>query len=124
MKISDTYFSADEGDFEKELIGKRIVTLTESTVILDDSTVLQIEDGGGCCAWFSGAFRALDFDDNAITRVERVDRGKEDEDDWEDCDEHWSLNIYTAHKQIAAVDIDGNPSSGYYGSSINLVVRR
>lgn len=121
MKINDTYFSADEGDFEKELVGKRIVALTESTVILDDGSVLQIEDGGDCCAWFSGAFRALDLDDNAITRVERVDRGKESEIDW---DEHWSLNIYTAHKQIAAVDIDGNPSSGYYGSSINLVVRR
>ena len=117
MKISDTYYSADEGDFQKELIGKRIVALTESTVILDDGSVLQIEDGGDCCAWFSGAFRALDLDDNAITRVEHVDRGKEDKDDW-------SLNIYTAHKQIAAVDIDGNPSSGYYGSSINLVVRR
>lgn len=119
MKSNDTYYSADEGDFAKELIGKRIVALTESTVTLDDGTALQIEDGGGCCAWFSGAFRALDLDDNAITRVEHVDRVEEN-----DRDDHWSLNIYTAHKQIAAVDIDGNPTSGYYGSSINLVVRR
>lgn len=62
MKIGETYYSADEGDFQRELVGKRIVVLTESTVILDDGTVLQIKDG--------------------------------------------------------------NPSSGYYGSSINLVVRR
>ena len=119
MKSNYTYYDADEGDFQKVLIGKRIIALTESTVTLDDGTVLQIEDGGGCCAWFSGAFRALDLDDNAITRVEHVDRAEEN-----DGDEHWSLNIYTANKQIAAVDIDGNPTSGYYGSSITLVVRR
>lgn len=119
MQVSDSYYSADDYDFAQELVGKRIVALTESTAILDDGTVLEIEDGGDCCAWFSGVFRVIDLEDNAITAVCHADRESKSE-----YIDRWSLNIYTAHKQIAAVDIEGNPGTGYYGSSINLVVKR
>ena len=115
--MTDIY-SADEDDFGRELIGKRIVALTPTHATLDDNTVLAIQAGGDCCAWFEGAFRVVDLNDNAITSVERVERDSDGGID------RWSLNIYTAHKQIAAVDIEGNEGSGYYGHSINLQISR
>lgn len=117
--MADIY-SADETDFARELVGKSIKHVDEDRIALTDGTILDIEEGGSCCAWFHGTVREIDLDQNVITRVDRVD------DDFGDDfgDEKWTINVYTAHKLIAAIDIEGNPTSGYYGSSINLTVRK
>lgn len=114
----NSHYSADEFDFGQELVGKRIVELTADKLYLNDGTVLEIQSGGDCCAWFEGAYRAIDLDDNVITRVDT-----EFPTTW-DNNELFTINIYTAHKQIAAVDVIGDESNGYYGSSITLVVYR
>lgn len=114
----DTHYSADDYDFRQELVGKSIVQLTEDKLYLNDGTILEIQSGGDCCAWFEGVYRAIDLDDNVIMRVDGVPATTYDDD------ELFTINIYTAHKVIAAVDVFGNEGTGYYGSSINLAVYR
>lgn len=112
------HYSAGDYEFRNELIGKRIVEITAERMRLDDGTILIIEDGGDCCAWFAGEFKALSLSDNAITRVEAEDVPENDED------QLFTIHIYSAHEQLAVVDVQGDPSSGYYGSSINLRVTK
>lgn len=118
--MNKTIYDANDDDFAKELVGKSIKGIAGDTIELNDGTVLEIEDTGDCCAWFTGSLEAIDLTDNAITNVEYVDRGKQDDSDY---DEHWSLHILSAHKLIAKVNIDGNATSGYYVHSINLKVK-
>lgn len=119
----ETRWSAEGSDFADLLVGRRIVELAEDKVVLDDGTELVLEPGGDCCAYFEGVFRAIDLDDNVITRVEQVPHADMDEAG-RYTDDLFSIFIYTAHKQIAAADVKGSEGSGYYGSSINIEVRR
>lgn len=119
--MNKSYYSADGTDFRRELVGRSIVGMTRSSVELDNGTVLNIEEGGGCCSWFSGEFRAVNLSENVITRVEEVDFS-ENED--YNSDKLFTINIYSALNHLASVDVEGNMGSGYYGSSITLVVSK
>lgn len=107
-------------DLAERLIGKSIVSVSGDSMTLNDGTVLELENTGDCCAWFTGSLEVIDLSDNAITNVEYIDRGPSDDSDY---DEHYSLHILSAHKLIAKVNIDGNATSGYYCHSINLKVK-
>lgn len=118
--MSKTIYDADSTEFAAELVGKSIKSIAGNTIELTDGTVLEIQNTGDCCAWFTGSLEVIDLSDNAITRVEHVDREPEDDSDY---DEHWSIHILSAHKLIAKVNIDGNATSGYYCHSIDLKVK-
>ena len=123
-ELIDTVYSAHEDDFATYLVGKSIVEMTEDTLVLSDGTRLTIESGGDCCAYFDGEFKAIDLNDNVITRVTEVDAyGEEDEVNWEN-DSLFNIHIYTANTLIGYVEVTGSEGSGYYGSSINLSVSR
>ena len=124
MDIMETrHYSAELPEFEKELMGKRITSVGLRTLILEDGTELVIEDGGDCCAYFEGWFETVgDPTDAVITRVEQVNKG-EDPNDY-NSNVAFSINIYAAHQQIAKAEVQGNVGSGYYGSSINLLVTK
>lgn len=110
--------SADAIDFERVLVGKSIKSIEEaaSRITLTDGTVLEILDGGGCCAWFEGAVKAVNLTQNVITKVDSLDNDEEDG--------LFTLAIYSVFEHIASVEVTGNEGSGYYGSSINLNVRK
>lgn len=111
-------YDMSEHDLSSELVGKSVQAIEDSTIILTDGTVLEIEDSSGCCAWFSGDIEAFDFADNVITGVEEVyDTGKSE------YEEAWTLRVFSAHKVIAEVNIEGDSTSGYYCHSVNLRVK-
>ena len=113
----DTIYDMTFDDLEKELIGKTVVAIDEgdNALTLDDGRVLKFRDTAECCAWFNGELRAGNLTDNAVTALKVTDRQKEEYDD-----EDYTIHILAADKNIADLDIYGNPTSGYYCHSINL----
>lgn len=108
----------NEYDLAKELIGKRIVSIAGETMQLDDGTVLEFKDTRGCCAWFTAQLHEGNLTDNAITAIET------EELDDDGAPEHYNLHILAADQRVAAVEIEGDATSGYYCHSINLIVRK
>ncbi|ATW58461.1 hypothetical protein SEA_C3PO_61 [Corynebacterium phage C3PO] len=106
-------------DLEKELIGKTVVAIDESenTLTLNDGRKLKFRDTADCCAWFNGELSAGNLTDNAVTALKVTDRQKE-----EYADEDYTIHIFAANNKIADLDINGNPTSGYYCHSINLEI--
>ena len=113
--IRDMTFS----DLERELIGKTVVEIDESenTLTLNDGRKLAFRDTGDCCAWFEANLREGNLTDNAITALKVTDRQEEVYDD-----EDYTIHILAANEKIADLDINGNPTSGYYCHSIDLEI--
>lgn len=125
MNGSREIYDMTEGDLAGQLVGKRITGINseDSTITLDDGTVLTIEDAADCCAYFNGSVLPIDLDDNVITAVVREELGEPQV--WGDFgDESWRLNILTVDKRVAAVEISGNASNGYYCHSVVLRVTK
>ena len=116
--MSKQIYGLTESDLAEHLVGKSIRSISGDTIELTDGTVLEVEDAGDCCAWFAGDVKAFDFVNNVITGVTRLDL-----DSTESAPERWSLQVYSAHKLIAEVNIEGDSTSGYYGHSVNMTVR-
>lgn len=114
------YYDADEQDFEKELVGHRIVSIKDDTLVLDNGKTLVMEDTSDCCAYFSvtGVKFSDDLADNVVTAV--TSRSSEEGGEY---DEAFSIVVLSEAKELAVIDIDGTASSGYYCHSINLEVR-
>lgn len=113
----DTVFDMTATDLKRELVGRSITSIDESenTLTLDDGRKLVFKDTWDCCAWFNANLKAGNLTDNAITAIKVTDRPQE-----EYGDEDYTIHIFAANKKIADLDINGNPSSGYYCHSINL----
>lgn len=113
----DTVYDMTPADLKRELIGRTITSIDESenTLTLDDGRTLVFRDTWDCCAWFDANLKAGNLTDNAITALKVTDRQEE-----EYGDEDYTIHIFAANKKIADLDINGNPTSGYYCHSINL----
>lgn len=113
----DTIYDMTAEDLERELIGKTVTGIDESEnrLTLHDGTTLEFRDTADCCAWFNANLKAGNLTDNAITAIKVTDNQKE-----EYGDEDYTIHILAANKKIADLDINGNPTSGYYCHSINL----
>ena len=117
IEPDDLIFDMSVDDLEEALIGKSIVEIDESrnNLMLNDGTTLEFRDTADCCAWFNANLKAGNLTDNAITAIKVTDNQKE-----EYGDEDYTIHILAANKKIADLDINGNPTSGYYCHSINL----
>ena len=116
--MSTTIYDMSGTDLATQLVGKSIRAIAGDTIELTDSTVLEIESTGDCCAWFSGDIKAIDFADNVITGVEEVESTSS-----AGAPEAWILRVFSAHKVIAEVSIEGDSTSGYYCHSVNLRIK-
>lgn len=113
----DTIRDMTAQDLERELIGRAVTAIDErnNKLTLDDGRVLEFKDTFDCCAWFNANLTAGNLTDNAITAIKVTDRQEE-----EYGDEDYTIHIFAANKKIADLDINGNPTSGYYCHSIDL----
>ena len=113
----DTIWDMTPQDLERVLIGRTVTSIDErnNTLTLDDGRLLEFKDTNDCCAWFNANLTAGNLTDNAITAIKVTDRQEE-----EYGDEDYTIHILAANKKIADLDINGNPTSGYYCHSINL----
>lgn len=117
--MTEVIYDMTDEDLSRFLIGKTIRAIEGKNIELTDGTVLSIADAQECCAWFQGDIEAFDFEDNVITAVEEVESEARDP-----ADMAWQLHVLSNHKKIAQVNIEGDPSSGYYVHSVNLFVER
>lgn len=111
-------YDLDVSGLAGEMVGRSIKAIAGNTIELSDGTTLEVESAGDCCAWFTGDVKAFDFANNVITGVTHVDR-----DPTDDVPERWSLQVYSGHKLIAKVNIEGDSTSGYYGHSVSMTVK-
>lgn len=120
--ISDMY----GGDLAKILIGRRIVNIStdEKLLELDDGTVLHFENTSDCCAWFSAQLRDGNLTTNGITAVRTTDHTKVEGyfDSFANPVCNYTLHILAEDHNIVDLDIEGDPTSGYYCQSINLEI--
>ena len=119
-----TYIDATDDDVASELVGKSIASIDprKNIVTLNDGTELEFQDTADCCAWYSVELSShLDYADNMITGVSFDDHAPESEGGE---DEDYTLHVLSRDKAILDIDVQGNPTSGYYCHSFNLVVRR
>ena len=121
MSNTEEIWDMSAQDLENHVLGKRIefISETDNSIHLDDGTVLRLENTSICCAWFDAELKKGNLTDNAITAVTEVPRESEGP-----YNESWSLHILAADTRLATVDIEGNPTSGYYCHSVNLIVTK
>lgn len=114
-------YDATASDFAKHLVGKTVAEIDShtETITLSDGTKLSIVGAGDCCAWFDGAIKNINLSQNLITAVDTEYENPDNVDDY-----LFTIVIYSVDQEIASVEVTGNEGSGYYGSSIALIVNK
>lgn len=116
------------GDFEdlkKQLISHRVVKWTPDKLVLENGTVLSIEESeSDCCAWAGGEFKDVKLD-AAITNVEVSEVAEDSFDEYDDevCN---SVKVTLFHNlnPVAVVNCSAdNGNGGYYYSVCSLVIK-
>ena len=116
--------------FADTMVGRRIVSLGDNYLILDDGTRLDLYIDSDCCALGRvDAFRSIrNLEQATITRVEETHTGSAygDEDDGYEYSDSYRITIFGGDRTLAELDhtIDyGN--NGYYCSQVEVdVVKR
>lgn len=114
------YYDADDETLRELLIGQTVVSINGDTMTLKDGTKLLFEDTSDCCAWFAVELEKGNLTDNAITDIRYEARTAINKNP----PEKYTLHILAADTTIADVQVEGDPSSGYYCQSFNVVVTR
>ena len=113
---------ANDETLSDELVGKKIVSIDtgNNEIVLNDGTVLELEDNQECCAWFNvDGITEIDLDDNIVTAV------REEATTLSDPNESaFDMVILSRDKTLARIQVDGDVSNGYYCHSIILKVRQ
>lgn len=116
--MSITIYDAEAADFAKYMVGHRIVAVNDTTITLDNGVRLEVCDSQDCCAGFYATIRALDYSlsDNLITAVTQIGAAPDTEEGI------FSICVLCEDRLLAAIDVQGTASSGYYVHSIILKV--
>ena len=109
--------SADS--IKEYLVGHMIVSIDEhhSEMTLDNGTVLELIDACECCAWYDAV---IGDDIKLKTIITDVD---EEPNDDSDAVEAYRIVILGEDSRIGTIDVEGDPTSGYYCHSAYFSVR-
>lgn len=120
--MTNKIYDMRQEDLSQALVGKVVTAIdpSESTLTLSDGTILAFEDTSDCCAWFYAELEAGNLTENAVTSIKATDNNPEAV---EYDDENYTLHILAVDHNIADLTITGNPTSGYYCHSIDLVIK-
>jgi hypothetical protein len=124
MNSESVIYDTIDDDVAAFLVGKSIANIDpdKNLVMLNDGTELEFEDASDCCAWYGVELSAhLDYMDNVITDVEYEDNVP---DAREGDDENYVLHVLSHDRTVFDINVQGNPTSGYYCHSFTLRVRK
>lgn len=115
-----TLYEYDESEIKELLLYHKVEKVSEDTLLLDNGITLEIqgnEGWGGCGAgWYD--LTELNGCDNAITNVEF---------DTESLDNYggtsYKIFVFTEHKKLKLVQVDGDDGNGYYGTGYHITVK-
>lgn len=124
---TETFRDASVSDLKENIVGHRItdVNVRDGIITLDDGTVLEFESASECCAWYDVEIAPhMDINDNMVTDVVTVfDDDSNDDNTDDDNLDHYALRVLSRDKAILDVNVDGDPTSGYYCQSFTLNVK-
>lgn len=110
----------DVKDLEKYLLYKKIESWDENKLVLDDGTVITLEESeSDCCACAYGTFKDVQLD-AVITNVEI---GEEDtREEWDTNVSELRITLYHNLNPIAIADMYADAGNGGYYYSVGSFV--
>lgn len=116
MEVPDNF-----DDVKALLLGRRVIKVDDSTLLLDDGRHLRIYGNEGCGGCPSGAYD-IDFINecpiNAIMDVQLEIEGSGREED----EQRYRLFVLAQDERIELVRATGSDGNGYYGSGFWIEV--
>ena len=108
-----TIYDMRPKDLENLLVGHKVVSVStdDNSLVLDNGTTLILEDTSDCCAWFDATLEDINLEGNIITAL-KVDN----------LPDGFAITILSESEEIGRVSVEGSLGSGYYCSSVNLIV--
>lgn len=108
---------ANVDNLKKALIGHSIKKVSSHDIILDDDSVLTIEDSDECCSHYSGIFDSDgNITSNVITDVVLDDHIRVYDD------EAFRIVVMAEDKKLVDLSVVGNEGSGCYVKSVYFTV--
>lgn len=110
------YYETDE--IKALLLGRKVVSVKDDVLVLDNEVVLKIRPNEGCGGCSSGWYglNELNRVDNAITDV-RFERRETDKYGGA----VYEIFVYAEHEQLLA-KVSGDDGNGYYGTGYQIEV--
>ncbi len=104
------------------LFGRKVVKVSDDTLLLDNGMELRVIANEGCGGCSSGwyAITELNGCDNAITNVEFV-CDNETVDKYDKTS--YKIFVFTEDKRIKLLQVDGDDGNGYYGTGYSIIVK-
>lgn len=116
-----TYNETCTEEIQALLVGRKVTKIDESTLLLDDGSVLQLEGNDGCGGCASGWYELTELNecDNIITQVELV---SELGNYSENVDQVYSIFVYADARKINLARFEGTDGNEYYGTGFTIHV--
>lgn len=116
-----TYDETDKPQIENLLIGRKLVKVSEDTLVLDDGRRLRFVGNEGGCSCGAGDYDLTELNgvDNVITKVEFVDSP---DDEYREEGGHYRIFVFADNQQINLATFEGSDGNGYYGTGYQIHV--
>ncbi|MDV2621956.1 DUF7448 domain-containing protein [Pediococcus acidilactici] len=113
----------DFGDLKKQLISHRVVEWTPDKLVLENGTVLSIEESeSDCCAWAGGEFENVKLD-AVITDVGDPEI-KQGDDEYNEGEMLGKVTLFHNLNPVAVANCSADRGgSGYYYSVCSLAIK-
>lgn len=120
------YNQNDLEGIKKLLIGKTVLKISETELLLNDGTILELEGNEGCGGCNSGWY-TLDYlndcPDNMITNVFIESTETDTNDDYEIQERYTIFVLATDQKLMTLAKFNGTDGNGYYGTGFHINIR-
>jgi len=105
------------------LVGRTVVSVGEDQLLLDDGTELRIvpNEGGAVCGCGAYEITGLNDCDNVITGAKIV-VDKHLPESHEDDHHIYQLFVFSGHKKINLLTVEGTDGTGMYGTGFTIYV--
>ena len=112
----------DERDIKDLLLGRRVVKVSDESLLLDDGTSLKLRGnvGGCCCGAGDYYLTELNGCDNIITSVE-LDNAPNEDDYGEGV---YTIFVFAENERITLASFEGSDGNGFYGTGYYIKVQR
>ena len=112
-RVEDVLLSCDASMLAEHIVGRKILDYDSHRIVLDNGKILHLLEEE-CCAYFEASLKVeagVELRGSLITKVTetQVEYGT-----------HFLLNLISGNKNCAVVDVNGDPTSGYYITSFTL----
>lgn len=116
-----TIYHDDKKKLVELFVGKSVKKVDDDRLVLSDGTTLQIVPNDGGCSCGAGDYELAELNEceNIITNieVESIEMGG-----GYDPGTSYHLFVYTGHRKINLLTVQGNDGNGFYGTGFWIQV--